>query len=267
MERERVRVFYSKTGDVRFLSHLDIVRTWERALRRTGLELVFTDGFNPRLRLTFSGALPTGWESHAEYLELQLGEDLSSEELCRRIATVLPRGLSVRGVERHVTKSDRPRAASVAFAVLRHRDWPPEPAELERRLGLLAAEVREELLDCRLVSGAEGRDLLAGDRPRGAIEDRSRQGASAVPVGASAEDLTVLRLELRTRPDGGHLRLHDLLAELVEPGPDVRPLRILKLASHPVTRETTQHEHGIEAGTPAGDARRCGAAELCQRSG
>ncbi|MBL8899492.1 MAG: DUF2344 domain-containing protein [Planctomycetes bacterium] len=254
MERERVRVRYSKTGDLRFLSHLDLVRTWERALRRTGLDLVFTDGFNPRLRLSFSGALPTGWESHAEYVELQLAEDHSSEELCRRISTALPRGLSVRGIDRHVTKSDRPRAATVAFAVYRHRAWPPEPAELERRLGLLAPEVRAELRECRLLSGNEGRELLAGGLPLAELADRSHAVASAVSMSATAQDVSVLRLELLTRVDGGHLRLDELLTELVEPGPKVQPLRILKLAFHPDRREET-HEHGTEARPSQGDPR------------
>ncbi|MBK9388450.1 MAG: DUF2344 domain-containing protein [Planctomycetes bacterium] len=261
MERERVRVRYSKTGDLRFLSHLDLVRTWERALRRTGLDLVFTDGFNPRLRLSFSGALPTGWESHAEYVELQLAEDHSSEELCRRISAVLPRGLSVRGVDRHVTKSDRPRAATVSFAVYRHRDWPPSPAELERRLGLLAAEMREEIRSCRLVSGEEGRELLAGGLPPQVLSDRSREVASAVSLSATAQDLCVLRLELLMRIDGGHLRLDELLTELIEPGPKVQPLRILKLAFRPEAREEA-NEHGTEAGSGEGHPRLEPAAQL-----
>lgn len=252
MERERVRIHYSKTGDVRFLSHLDSVRAWERALRRTGIEFGFTDGFNPRLRLSFSGALSTGWESHAEYLECQVAADLSSEELCRRMAAVLPRGLAVRGVERNVTKSDRPKPATVAFAVYRTRAWPPPAAELTQKLQLLAPQMREEVLSCHLSSEVEGRALLAGNDPAEAILDRSREDASAATHTAemprqSAEPPAVLYVELRTRGDGGHLRLGDLLREIVEPGPDELPLRILKLAFRSNARKGT-HERRTEAG-------------------
>lgn len=259
MERERVRIHYSKTGDVRFLSQLDLVRAWERALRRTGLELVFTDGFNPRLRLSFSGALSTGWESHAEFLEFQVAVDLSSEELCRRIATVLPRGFAVRGVERNVTKSDRPKPATVAFAVYRTRAWPPEAADLTRKQELLAADVRGEILELRMCSAEEGRALLAGCPPAEVILDRSRGVASATTTEDAMPRETalhppVLYVELRTRSDGGHLRLNDLLQELVEPGPDVQPLRISKLAFRPNEWEGT-NEQGSEAGVAARNAR------------
>ena len=72
----RLRVRYSKTGKVRFTSHRDVVRMWERALRRSGLRVAWSEGYSPRPLLSFGYALPTGAESLAEYLDVTLGPQL-----------------------------------------------------------------------------------------------------------------------------------------------------------------------------------------------
>lgn len=71
----RLRVCFTKHGKVRFTSHRDVARMWERAIRRTGLPVAYSQGFSPRPRLHFGLALPTGHESSAEYLDIDL--DLS----------------------------------------------------------------------------------------------------------------------------------------------------------------------------------------------
>ena len=68
----RLRVRYSKTGKVRFTSHRDVVRMWERALRRSGLSIAWSEGYSPRPLLSFGHALPTGAGSLAEYLDVSL---------------------------------------------------------------------------------------------------------------------------------------------------------------------------------------------------
>lgn len=69
---KRLRVQFTKHGKVRWISHRDIARAWERAIRRTGLQLAYTEGFSPRPKMSFGLALPTGAESDAEYLDLEL---------------------------------------------------------------------------------------------------------------------------------------------------------------------------------------------------
>ena len=63
---------YAKLGKVRFTSHRDTARIWERAVRRAGLRSLTTSGFTPRPRVSFGLALPTGAESIAEYLDLEV---------------------------------------------------------------------------------------------------------------------------------------------------------------------------------------------------
>ena len=73
----RVRLRFTKTGKVRFTSHRDVARMWERAVRRVGLPVSYSEGFSPHAKLHFGLALSTGHESAAEYLDVDL--DVASD--------------------------------------------------------------------------------------------------------------------------------------------------------------------------------------------
>ena len=79
--RMKQRVRFTKLGKVRFLSHRDIARVWERALRRSGVRVAYSEGFSPRPRLSFGLALSTGYESLGEYLDIDLADDVDPAEL------------------------------------------------------------------------------------------------------------------------------------------------------------------------------------------
>lgn len=68
----RLRIRFAKLGKIRFTSHRDMARIWERGLRRAGLPVAYSEGFTPRPRISFGLALPTGYESEAEYLDVEL---------------------------------------------------------------------------------------------------------------------------------------------------------------------------------------------------
>ena len=68
----KLRVRYTKLGKIRFISHRDGARLWERALRKVALPVSYTEGFTPRPKLSFGFALPTGAESVAEYIDIEL---------------------------------------------------------------------------------------------------------------------------------------------------------------------------------------------------
>ncbi|MDQ3758019.1 MAG: TIGR03936 family radical SAM-associated protein [Actinomycetota bacterium] len=93
----RVRLRFSKVGKVRWTSHRDVARMWERAFRRVQLPLAYTQGFSPRPKVSFGLALPTGAESVAEYLdvELALGTDVDVVALPGRLTPALPVGIDV----------------------------------------------------------------------------------------------------------------------------------------------------------------------------
>jgi len=80
----------SKDGDARFLGHLDLGRLIERSLRRSGLPIQCTQGFNPRFRLSFTEALPVGVASEGEWISLILDEDLPLDTVRARLSPALP---------------------------------------------------------------------------------------------------------------------------------------------------------------------------------
>jgi radical SAM-linked protein len=95
----KVRIRFTKAGKVRWTSHRDVARVWERALRRAALPVAYTEGFSPRPRISFGLALPTGYESDAEYLDVDvLEQDLDLEALLGRLTATLPAGLAVTAV-------------------------------------------------------------------------------------------------------------------------------------------------------------------------
>ncbi len=93
----RFRVRFEKGSSMRFLSHLDLMRTWERALRRSGLPLAFTQGHHPHLKMSFGPPLPLGFRSRAEVFDLEFSRP-PGVDLAERLDDVLPDGLRVRDV-------------------------------------------------------------------------------------------------------------------------------------------------------------------------
>ena len=94
----RVRLRFTKLGKIRWTSHRDVARMWERALRRTSLPIAHTAGFTPRPKVSFGLALPTGHESVAEYLDVELETaSLDVSSLPARLSPALPAGIDVTG--------------------------------------------------------------------------------------------------------------------------------------------------------------------------
>jgi radical SAM-linked protein len=96
----KLRVRFQKLGKVRFTSHRDVARMWERASRRIRLPLAWTGGFSPRPKISFGLALPTGHDSLAEYLDLELVEDadIDVDGLPAAFSAALPAGIDATAV-------------------------------------------------------------------------------------------------------------------------------------------------------------------------
>jgi radical SAM-linked protein len=94
---QTVRLRFTKLGKVRFVSHRDTARVWERALRKAGVSVAYSEGFAPRPKLSFGLALPTGHESLGEYLDVDVADALDVEELPARLTPALPVGIDVQG--------------------------------------------------------------------------------------------------------------------------------------------------------------------------
>jgi radical SAM-linked protein len=99
MVRLRVRIRFSKKDDLRWIGHRDLMRTFERIFRRAELPLGRSEGFHPKPRMTFPLPLAVGLAGDDEVMEFELAEELSAEEIKRRLSPQLPGGLKLHSVE------------------------------------------------------------------------------------------------------------------------------------------------------------------------
>lgn len=214
MERwTRVRVVFGKAGRLRFLGQLDLGRTLERALRRSGLPVRWTEGFNPRVRMSFPCASPTGMASRCEILEIQVAAPAGPREAADALRRELPPELPVLAAE-EVPEGERLRLVAARYDVRPREGGPAVPGEDEVAALLARPEVpvdrRGRTLDLRplleevrrdeeglsvslrfLPSGATARpeDLLGalGADPRGYALERTGMTVVLARGGAEVE--------------------------------------------------------------------------------
>jgi radical SAM-linked protein len=92
---QRLRVRYAKRGRLRFTSHRDFARAFERAVRRAQIPIGFSSGFSPHPKISYANAAPTGSASEAEFLEIGLTESREPSEVLRALDEALPPGLDI----------------------------------------------------------------------------------------------------------------------------------------------------------------------------
>lgn len=92
---QKLRLRYAKRGRLRFTSHRDFGRAFERAVRRAGLPIAYSSGFSPHPRISYANASPTGAVSEAEYLEIGVVETCAPDDVRARLDSALPDGLDI----------------------------------------------------------------------------------------------------------------------------------------------------------------------------
>jgi len=148
--KQNIRIRFSEEGDIRFISHHDLMRLFERALRRAALPLAMSEGFNPRPRMSFPAALSVGHTGRNEVADFGLAEWIRPEEFAARLAPELPDGVSVLSVEitgPHPTR--QPKEVSYLVPLL------PDHRVTEQTIHELLA--KEQATVTRLRKGQEGR--------------------------------------------------------------------------------------------------------------
>jgi radical SAM-linked protein len=115
--RHRERITFRKYGDLRFIGHRDLVRVFERMLRRTGVGLALSQGFHPKAKLSFPLALAVGIEGARELLEVEFSEPIDVEALAQRLAAQAPPGLEVRQVRRLAEGEKKLQPSSVEYRI------------------------------------------------------------------------------------------------------------------------------------------------------
>ncbi|MEW6327095.1 MAG: TIGR03960 family B12-binding radical SAM protein [Thermodesulfobacteriota bacterium] len=104
-ETTRIRIYYGKLEQARFLSHLEITRIFSRALKRAGINLAYSKGFHPMPKMSFSSALPVGTESMAEYVDLTTGGAINPDDLASCLQKEMPEGLIIYSAEKALKTS------------------------------------------------------------------------------------------------------------------------------------------------------------------
>lgn len=92
---QRLRIRFSRGEELKFISHLDLMRLWERALRRGGIPVAYSEGFSPHPRISIAAPLPIGVTSEAELMDIVLEKTVSPHFFMRTMKPQLPRGVDV----------------------------------------------------------------------------------------------------------------------------------------------------------------------------
>jgi radical SAM-linked protein len=231
----RVRLRFSKLGKVRFISHRDVARAWERSLRRAQLPVAMTEGFSPRPKVHFGLALPTAHESLGEYLDVDFPDDLGVDpsDLPELLTPLLPEGITVEVAV--VVSTSQPSLQQAVTSC----SWTIEALGLDVAAACAAVDHVLAADELELTRQRKGHDVTDDVRPYiihlaviGPIPDvRSPSGDRTIAPGG-----VLLDAELGTQPRG--LRPAELLRVL---GPDVGEGRVRRNQQW-ITHDGARHE-------------------------
>ncbi|MEA1951525.1 MAG: TIGR03936 family radical SAM-associated protein, partial [Planctomycetota bacterium] len=115
--RQRVRIRFSKLGDLRLIGHRDLARLLERVFRRAGLRLSMSEGFHPKPRISFPSALAVGFEGHNEVMELELAENWTPRALQQKLDEFCPPGITFGSIEVCPPGAKKAQVRSLTYAI------------------------------------------------------------------------------------------------------------------------------------------------------
>lgn len=183
-----VRMKFSETGKVAWISHRDAARAFERAFRIIELPLAFSEGFSPRPKVSFGLALSVGMHSTAEYLDVELAEPVDLTTLADRLNAALPEGITITGVSLLAERAPALQEAvtTVAYRAVVLSDGEPV-SDVELKDAITAADARPTLEAPRTRKG------------RTVIED-VKPAIRRLDVETSDDGTPVLVMECGTQP-------------------------------------------------------------------
>jgi len=135
---QRIRITFSKGEEIRYLSHLDMMRLWKRALRRANVPLAYSQGFNPQPKISLAAPLPVGFTGEEEVMDILLERPVSLNSFARSVKKQIPPGITLKEV-REVYMALPSLQSQVRFA--EYTISPLDGEEIGRKIeALLAAE-------------------------------------------------------------------------------------------------------------------------------
>jgi radical SAM-linked protein len=99
MKAQRLRVTFARGDRLRYITHLDLMRSWERAIKRAGLPIAYSEGFTRHPQLALAAPLPVGATAEGELMDVFLEERIAPGEFHQRLAVQTPPGLAIERVE------------------------------------------------------------------------------------------------------------------------------------------------------------------------
>ncbi len=245
---QRLRVRYAKRGRLRFTSHRDFSRAFERAVVRAGIAMAYSSGFSPHPRISYAGASPTGAASEAEYLEIGLSRHSEPAAVLAALDRALPPGLDVLEVvespggsladllEASVWRTRVPDVDpdTAAHAVERFMSTPTVPVERMTKKGLRTFDCREAVVSLSA--------RPSGWEPPGAPPGGAATSGSTGPVDAPVRRVGCAILEMVLRHGTPTVRPDDVLAGL-------RSVGGLEAAAAPFHERLAQGPLGSVPGT------------------
>jgi len=198
----RYRMMYAKERPARYISHLDLLRAFERAVRRAGLPVAFSRGFNPHPKIAFAAPLGVGTAGEAEFADMELTADIPASGVAAALSKVLPEGL------RLIEVRPAPEQAPALMAVVDRATYRAE-ARLERSVdsGDLA----------RAITAFLARPEISVERKNKAGEKKMydiRPGIFAMS-GRLDDDIIIIEAELKTG-SSGNVRIEEVLDAFTE---------------------------------------------------
>ena len=228
----RLRIRFSKLGKIRFTSHRDTARIWERGLRRAGLPVAYSEGFTPRPRISFGLALPTGYESEAEYLDVELDEEAAGLSGLGILGEAAGSGLGIDGEAAGLSglAGALTEAVPAGITVLAAAGIDRAGPSLQEAVTSCTWRIDVDGVDEEAAAAAAARALDAGEilitreRKGRTVTDDIRPQIVSLDTTSTTADGIRLIAELGTKPRS--LRPSELLAGL-DPSP--RELRVRRL--------------------------------------
>lgn len=133
----RVRITFSKQGPLRFIGHLDLHRLWERAMRRAELPIAYSQGFHPQPKISLAAALPLGFSSRGEVLDVRLNEELTVTDISTRLQESLPPDIKIIDVQSVDERLPALQTQVLSAAYNVHLTEAIDGSELTRRVEML----------------------------------------------------------------------------------------------------------------------------------
>ena len=178
----KIRIKFDRGEAVKFISHLDLMKVFERAIRRSGLPISYSKGFNPHPHIVFGLPLAVGMTSECEHADLEMDKDVNPDELMQKLNAALPEGIRVTGAA--VNNSKKNIMASVCRADYELEVFTEEEVSWEKAAGAVEKILgSESIIVGKESRGKDGRTTVRDTEIRPLILDVSIERILTPPPG------------------------------------------------------------------------------------